>query len=259
MIFKHHLLTLGTALILSVSMNTPTLAGSSHQDHHHRNKANGIYADTGNAKMADFDIVHAKIETDRHEILFHMHISGKAGQTKPTATGKLAGSNVFSYVWPTKIDSGKVGFEKGQGILAMAITSHPDFDDTPLYDENGDGDTGNDGDIWHSHWVVLVPDDACGPGALKVKDIPEGNKPKLPETWPGLLLLIDSPGYEPMIGNQTVEVRVPFKNAQDLKGIAFDGITSGLRVSESAHSPLLCVVDVFDVASGDLSLPGKIK
>lgn len=43
------------------------------------------------------------------------------------------------------------------------------------------------------------------------------------------------------------------------KGIAFDGVTSGLRVNESAHAPLLCVVDVFDVASGDLSLPGKVK
>lgn len=25
--------------------------------------------------------------------------------------------------------------------------------------------------VWHSHWVVLVKDEACGPGALKAKDI----------------------------------------------------------------------------------------
>ncbi len=190
---------------------------------------------------------------------FKMKVSKKVGKSTPTPTGKLEGSNVFSYVWPTKLDSSVVGFEKEQGILAMAITSHPDFDDTPLFDENADGDLGNDGTVWHSHWVVLVPDNACGQGALKVKDIPKDANPKLPLTWPGLPILIDSPGYSPIINKKYVSVRVPFKNASELKGVAFDGVTSGLRVNESAHAPLLCVVDVFDVASGDLSLPGKIK
>ncbi|MBL4789238.1 MAG: hypothetical protein JKY60_09380 [Kordiimonadaceae bacterium] len=140
----------------------------------------------------------------------------------------------------------------------MAVTAHPDFDDTPLFDENGDGDLGNDGNVWHSHWVVLVGDDACGKGSLKVKDIPAGTSPKLPLTWPGLPILLDSPGYSPVIDKDTVVVTVPFKNAAALKGIAFDGVTAGLRVNESAHSPLLCVADVWDIASGDLSLPGKI-
>jgi hypothetical protein len=40
------------------------------------------------------------------------------------------------------------------GILALAVTAHPDFDDTPLFDENADGDPANDGKSWHSHWVV---------------------------------------------------------------------------------------------------------
>ncbi len=44
-----------------------------------------------------------------------------------------------------------------------------------------------------------------------------------------------------------------------MKGVAFDGVTAGLRVSASAHQPLLCVVNVFDVASGDLSLPGTAE
>lgn len=38
----------------------------------------------------------------------------------------------------------------------------------------------------------------------------------------------------------------------------FDGVTAGLRVNESVHSPLLCIENVFKIASGDLSLPGKI-
>ena len=52
---------------------------------------------------------------------------------------------------------------------------------------------------------------------------------------------------------------MPFRNAKELTGVAFDGVTSGLRVNESAHAPLLCIVGVFDVASGDLSLPGKVQ
>lgn len=221
--------------------------------------AHSIKAEKGNTKLASFDIVQASVEASDRWLTFTMQVSKKAGKSKPTPTGKLEGSNVFSYVWPTKIDSSAVGFEKEQGILAMAITSHPDFDDTPLFDENADGNLGNDGKVWHSHWVVLVPDNACGEGALKVKDIPAGTSPKLPLTWPGLPILIDSPGYSPIISKNDVSVRVPFRNAKELTGVAFDGVTSGLRVNESAHAPLLCIVDVFDVASGDLSLPGKVQ
>ncbi|MGB3424317.1 MAG: hypothetical protein WBF84_12095 [Castellaniella sp.] len=174
-------------------------------------------------------------------------------------SGKLAGSSVFSYVWPTSLDPSVIGFEPKAGILAFAVTSHPDFDDTPLFDENGDGDPNNDGDLWHSHWVVLQPDAVCGPGALKVVDIPEGAKPRVPKTWPGLPILIDSPGWTPLFKNETVEVRVPFDDIGIVEAGGFDGVTAALRVNASVHSPLLCVADVFKIASGDLSLPGRVN
>ncbi len=217
----------------------------------------GISTESGPSVLAPFDIVHTKITTEGNVATFHIAVSGKAGETKPTATGKFAGSDVFSYVWPTAIDSYEVGFEKNAGILALAVTSHPDFDDTPLFDENGDSDTGNDGDLWHMHWVVLGPDEACGKDALKVKDIPDGTRPRLPKTWPGVPILIDSPGWQPTISAGTVEVRVPFDDIDIASSASFDGVTAGLRVNASAHAPLLCVADVFKVASGDLSLPGK--
>ena len=217
----------------------------------------GIAAPSGNA-AAPFDIVHTRITTEGNTAVFHMAVAGQAGQNRPTATGKLAGAEVFAYVWPTTLDPAAVGFETGAGILALAATAHPDFDDTPLFDENGDGDVANDGNVWHSHWVVLGPDEACGPGALKVIDIPEGATPRLPATWPGLPLLIDSPGWQPVFGAETVEVRVPFADIGPLQGATFDGVTAGLRVNANVHAPLLCVADVFDVASGDLSLPGKV-
>lgn len=211
------------------------------------------------AATAPFDIVHASITTVGNQAVFHMGVSGAAGQSHPAPTGQLAASAVFSYVWPTTLDPAEVGFDAGAGILALAVTTHPDFDDTPLFDENGDGMPGNDGDLWHSHWVVLGPDEACGAGALKVIDIPEEATPQLPLTWPGLPLLLDSPGWSPLIKGDSVEVRVPFANIGALEAAAYDGVTAGLRVNASAHAPLLCVSDVFDVASGDLSLPGKVN
>lgn len=219
----------------------------------------GISTEGKKAVKAPFDVVHTRVSTDGKTAVFHMAVSGKAGATRPTKSGKLAGSSVFSYVWPTSLDPSAVGFEPKAGILAFAVTSHPDFDDTPLFDENGDGNTGNDGNVWHSHWVVLQPDDACGKGALKVVDIPEGAKPSLPKTWPGLPILIDSPGWSPTFKNESVEVRVPFDDIGSVEAGAFDGVTAALRVNASVHNPLLCVSNVFKVASGDLSLPGKVN
>jgi len=219
----------------------------------------GIASKAGKSAKAPFDIVHTRISTQGNTTVFHMAVAGKAGATRPAKSGKLAGSSVFSYVWPTSLDPSVVGFEPKAGILAFAVTSHPDFDDTPLFDENGDGNPANDGNVWHSHWVVLQPDAACGKDALKVVDIPEGARPRLPKTWPGLPILIDSPGWSPVFKNETVEVRVPFDDIGVVEAGAFDGVTAALRVNASVHNPLLCVVDVFKVASGDLSLPGKVN
>lgn len=218
----------------------------------------GIASKPAPTVRTDFDIVHAKISVKDHVATFHMAVSGHAGSSHPAATGKLAGSRVFSYVWPLSLDPHAVGFEHDAGTLALAVTSHPDFDDTPLFDENGDGRRDNDGDLWHSHWVVLEPTPECGDGALGVVDIPPGTMPRLPKTWPGLPLLIDSPGWDPTLAGDTVEVHVPFDAGIPLDGMHYDGVTAGLRVNASVHAPLLCVTDVFKVASGDLSLPGRI-
>jgi hypothetical protein len=220
--------------------------------------ADAIHSPIGSGGLAEFDIVTATIRTEGNVAIFDMAVAAAAGKTRPTPTGKLAGSDVFSYVWPTSINSYEVGFEADAGILALAVTAHADFDDTPLFDENGDNDPDNDGDVWHSHWVVLHPDEQCGPGALAVVDIPPGSQPRLPATWPGLPILIDSPGWDPLIQQDRVSVRVAFADIGVVAGSNFDGVTAGLRVNESVHAPLLCVVDVFDVASGDLSLPGVI-
>lgn len=244
---------------LSIALVLALAAGATTVSAHGRDAHDGGIASARKAGVAaDFDIVHTRISTDGKVATFHMAVSGKAGKTHPSASGRLAGSSVFSYVWPTTIDPWEVGFERGAGILALAVTAHPDFDDTPLYDENGDGRRDNDGDLWHSHWVVLKPNETCGPGAFGVVDIPDGQKPRLPKTWPGLPILIDSPGWSPKFDAHDVEVKVGFDDIGALTAAGFDGVTAGLRVNASVHAPLLCVADVFKVASGDLSLPGKV-
>lgn len=247
--FTPHLLA-GAALACTLS------TGWAHGADEH---SGGMQLAPNKAVNAPFDIVHAKISTEGNVAVFHMAVSGKAGTVKPTKSGKLAGSKVFSYVWPTTLDPSTVGFEPKSGILAFAVTVHPDFDDTPLFDENGDGNLGNDGNVWHSHWVVLQPDANCGKDALKVVDIPEGSKPKLPKTWPGLPILIDSPGWNPTFTKDAVEVRVPFDDIGAIQASGFDGVTAALRVNASVHAPLLCVTNVFKVASGNLTLTGKVN
>jgi hypothetical protein len=241
--------------LLALALLASPLASLAHSGTHR----GGLASEASDAVQPAFDIVHTRIHVEGRVAVFHMAVSGRAGASRPAASGALAGSTVFSYVWPTTLDPSTVGFEKGAGLLAFAVTAHPDFDDTPLFDENGDGDRGNDGDLWHSHWVVLSPDEACGPGALKVVDIPEGTQPRLPATWPGLPILIDSPGYSQVFAADSVEVRVPFAELGVLKDLRFDGVTAALRVNASVHAPLLCVVDVFKTASGDLSLPAALE
>lgn len=243
------------AAALTVAMAS---AGGAWADTGARDSVKGIVTSAAQAVHAPFDVVQTRISAEGNTLVFRMQVSGQAGHSRPAKSGKLAGSQVFSYVWPTSLDPAAVGFEAKAGILALAVTAHPDFDDTPLFDENGDGDVKNDGNVWHAHWVVLAPDDACGKGSLKVVDIPAGSQPRLPKTWPGLPLLIDSPGWSPAFQEGSVTVRVPFDDVSSVQAATFDGVTAALRVNASMHSPLLCVAKVFKVASGDLSLPGQV-
>lgn len=216
-------------------------------------KAHDIKANRDGNVPPAFDIVLAKATTDGRLATFVMEVSGKAGLQKPKKVGKLAGSKVDAYVWPTKLDPSAVGFAKGSGILALAITAHPDFDDTPLFDENQDGDPNNDGADWHSHWVVLANDKACA-GGLKVRDVSPG-KDILPATAPGLPIALDSPGMSPLLNGATVRITVPVKGAENVN---FDAVAAKLQVHEQGKTPLLCVTGTYKVASGNLSLPGVI-
>ena len=97
------------------------------------------------------------------------------------------------------------------------------------------------------------------PPSFDIADIPDGATPTVPATWPELPILIDSPDIATNVTAETVEIRVPISELGSNTDFNYDGVTAGLRVSTSPHDPLLCVENVFDVASGDLSLPGTVE
>ena len=180
--------------------------------------ADGVRSVSSVPDKPAFDIQSASVQARGHKADIPDGCLGDAGKETPKAIGKLKGSSVYSYVWPTSFDPSVVGFSRASGILAFAVTSHPDFDDTPWFDEDGDGDAGNDGRIWHSHWVVLTKTKECGPSGLKVRDIAKGETFDLPKTWPNLPILIDSPGWHPEFTTTSVEVQVPFDKTAKLFG-----------------------------------------
>jgi len=219
----------------------------------HNVAAHEITSETNADKTPAFDITQAGATTDGRLTTFIMEVAGVAGGVKPVPVGQLKGAKVESYVWPTSLDPSVVGFDKESGILSLAITAHPDFDDTPLFDEDQDGNPANDGADWHSHWVVLVEDKACGAG-LKVRDVSPGVD-LLPATAPYLPIALDSPGMSPILDGRIAKITVPVITAEN---VSFDAVTAELQVNENAEAPLLCVIGIHDIASGDLSLPGRV-
>lgn len=253
------IMKVSSVAVLSLIASSVVVAKSHSSAHGHAvNQKEAVMSEVDGSKVASLDIVAAHVHRNGDVVSFHMTSNGIAGNDKAVSVGGLAGAPAHAYVWPTSLDPSTVGFDTGAGMLALAAATHADFDDTPLFDENGDGDVGNDGDTWHSHWVVLVPNERCGAGALAVKDIPEGAQPNLPATWPGLPILLDSPGFSPVFDGPEVKINVAFAQGADVKGVNYDGATVALRVNANIHAPLFCVTDVFDIASGDLSLPGVI-
>lgn len=69
---------------------------------------------------------------------------------------------------------------------------------------------------------------------------------------------MDIPTYATVLGGDQIEDRVPTTLIGAKEGIRFDGVTPALQVNANLHAPLLGINDVSDVASGDLSLRGRV-
>lgn len=222
----------------------------------------GENEDPAFAKTKDLVISSTSVQynTDMELLVFSMTVEGNAGATVPKEVGQLDVAPVLGYVFPTSLKSADVGFGDVEGIVALALTSHPDFDDTPLWDENYDRNFGNDGVTWHSHWVVLESNEAVA-GGLSVKQFnPETDSVTLPPTNPGMPMYMDSPGFQVIAKGNKIKVLVPTFRMSGKTSFNFDAVAAYMQVNTSKDElPLLGVYAVYSVASGDLSLPYSVK
>lgn len=222
----------------------------------------------GNYNNDDFQIkkVSVKHLPEISATIWEITVKGTAGKTTPTPEGQLNGAPVLGYVFPTTLKSADVGFGETEGIVALALTSHPDFDDTPLWDENSDLNFTNDGIIWHPHWVILTEDKRVE-GGLAVKQFdPKDTSVLLPPTNPGMPMYMDSPGFQVITKGNTIKVVVPDYQMNNKTDFSYDGVTVFMQVNtgsgdghDDRDKPMLGVYKVYSIASGNLSLPYKVK
>lgn len=209
----------------------------------------------------DFKITKAEVthHSDLSVSVWTIDVKGSAGKTTPTPNGTMDGAPVLGYVFPTSLKPTDVGFSDTEGIVALALTSHPDFDDTPIWDENNDANFANDGIVWHPHWVVLHEDKRVS-GGLAVKQFTDADKVTLPPTNPGMPMYMDSPGFPVTTKGNTITVVVPDYRMNNQTAFNYDGVAAHMIVNTSKEDmPMLGVYNVFSVASGDLSLPYTVK
>lgn len=198
-------------------------------------------------------------DSELEQLVFTITVKDQAGSSIPKAAGQMDGAPVLGYVFPTTLKSTDVGFNDTEGIVAMALTSHPDFDDTPLWDENNDRDYANDGVVWHAHWVVLTGNETVA-GGLAVKQFDTDDKSVvLPPTNPGMPMYMDSPGYSVVTKGNRIRVIIPKFRIRGKTDFRFDAVTAYMQVNTSRPDyPLLGVYKVYSIVSGDLSLPFSV-
>jgi len=91
---------------------------------------------------------------------------------------------------------------------------------------------------------------------------------QLPSTNPGMPMYMDSPGFYVVTAGNSIKVIVPDYRISNRTGFSFDAVTCFMEVNTGeggGHGggdrakPMLGVYKVYSVASGDLSLPYKVK
>jgi hypothetical protein len=215
-------------------------------------------------KTADLEPENANVEyiEDLDLLVFQQRVKGEAGGTVPEANGALDGAPVLGYVFPTTLQPENVWFKNTSegAIIALAVVSHPDFDDTPLWDENNDGDFDNDGAVYHTHWVALQEDDRVE-GGFSVEEMSEDHiSEALPPTNPGMPMYMDSPGFSVVMDGNTLKVLVPAQRVHYNTTFNFDAVSAYMQVNQSDEGrPMLGVYEVYKVLSGDLSLPYEVE
>ncbi|MBX3184595.1 MAG: hypothetical protein KF915_18345 [Polyangiaceae bacterium] len=203
----------------------------------------------------DVQAAVARYSAEQDSFILSMRVSGAIGSVEPEPVGSVDGAPVLGYVFPTTIPPSALGFKGIEGIVVLAVTSHPDFDDTPLWDETRDGDYSNDGGFYHVHWAVLV-EDTGSPAGFSVPS--QSDESMLPPTAP-MHMYLDSPGYHTFANGDELSVVIPAWHLRGVEGFSYDALTAQMRVDGSGHAHVLRVEQVYSVLSGDLSLPLSVS
>jgi hypothetical protein len=213
-------------------------------------------------KSNDLTIQSAAVtySKDMDLLVFEQKLNGKIGTNAPKAIGQLDGAPVLGYVFPTTLKSEDVGFNSTDGIVALAATYHPDFDDTPLWDENNDGNYTNDKTSWHTHWVLLTKDTRVV-GGLSVKQFKKENAAViLPPTNPGMPMYMDSPGFSTLVRGNSFKILVPAQRVHNKIKFKYDAVAALMNVNTSKPDrPMLGVSKVYSVLSQKLTLPYSVQ
>ena len=213
-------------------------------------------------KLNDLTIRSAAVTyiKDMDLLVFEQKLNGTIGTTAPKEIGQLDGAPVLGYVFPTTLKSKDVGFNSTDGIVALAATYHPDFDDTPLWDENNDGNYTNDKTSWHTHWVLLTKDTRVT-GGLSVKQFKkEDTAVILPPTNPGMPMYMDSPGFSTLVRGSSFKILVPAQRVNNKIKFKYDAVAALMNVNTSKPDrPMLGVSKVYSVLSQKLSLPYSVQ
>ena len=218
-------------------------------------------ADEGTAKREarlkkldakDFQLKKAEVIYDYalDQYVFSMEVNGQAGKSKVEAVGSMEGAPVLGYVFPTTLKAEAVGFSPTEGIVALVAAEHPDFDDSPYFDEDGDGNPNNDGATWHTHWVVLTKD-ARIKGGLSVKEFKDADAVVLPPTAPKMPMYMDSPGHPVVLRGSKLRIIVPGYRLKGGADFHFDAVSCYMEVTHAKDMPMLGVYEVFNVLSKD--------
>lgn len=211
------------------------------------------------AQTLDLNIQEAAVNyvSDLQLVVFQLRLAGQAGGTAPATRGSFDRAPVLAYLFPTSLKPGDVGFDVVPGTVTLAITSHPDFDNTPLWDENIDGNYKNDGAVYQAHWMILTNDQRV-PGGLAVREVEQADA-KLPPTSPEMDLYLDSPGFGVVTDRDTLRVLVPIRRINNQIDFRYDAATAYLEMNTSDPSrPRLGVYRFYSVLGGELNLGHRV-
>jgi hypothetical protein len=195
------------------------------------------------------------------ELVLSIKVKGEAGGTTPDSLGRIDGAGILSYLFTTNLTAEDIGFSKTEGIVALALTSHPDFDFSPLWDENNNGIYNDDGRSWQAHWVILVKE-ARVAGGYAVKELDKEDKTiKFPMTAAfNISVYMDSPGFQVVAKDHTIKVVIPSYRINNKTDFKFNAMSCYMTYNTSdPNLPIIGIRNIYYKISETMDMLYSVK